>query len=178
MGAKEDFLNEVLMVARMPGHVPVLSPFHGGDFYYLRQPIYWKPDGADAERFQRVDVPAGFVTDLASVPSIFWTALPRDGAYLHAAIVHDYAYWTQSGTRDLADEIFRIGMGELEVPGWQVVAIYEALRAPFVGGERAWSHNAALRAAGERRFLKRYPEDPRITWAAWKTQGDVFEDEG
>jgi hypothetical protein len=177
MGDKEDFLNEVLMVTRMPGRVPVLSPFKGGDFYYMREPIYWVPDGADAGRLQRVDVPAGFVTDLTSVPAVFWSILPRDGAYLHAAIVHDYAYWTQKGTRDVADEVLRIGMSELAVPAAKIAAIYGAIRIPFVGGDRSWAQNAKLRAAGERRFLKCYPDDPRTTWAEWKIRADVFHDE-
>jgi uncharacterized protein DUF1353 len=176
MGAKEDFLAEVLMVTKMPGRVPVLSPFLGSDYYYMRDTIFWTPDGADATRFKRIDVPAGFVTDLTSVPSAFWSALPRDGAYLHAAIVHDYAYWTQTDTQDVADEILRIGMADLGVPSWQIATIYNAIRAPVIGGGRSWASNAALKKAGERRILKRYPDDPRTTWAQWKVQPDVFSD--
>jgi hypothetical protein len=174
MSAKQDFLKSSVLIARMPGRVPVLSPFHGSDYYYLREPIFWLPEGSDVARFQRVDVPIGFVTDLASVPSIFWSLLPKDGAYLHAAIVHDYAYWMQTNPRDAADEMLRIGMRELQVPAWKIAAIYRAVRTPMIGGASAWAKNAERKSAGEKRILKRYPSDPRTTWTEWKTQPDVF----
>src|SRR4051812_2152070 len=177
MGAKEDFLKFALMTSRMPGRPLVFSPFLGGDYYYLREPIYWEPDGDEiSKRFKRIDVPAGFVTDLTSVPAAFWSILPKDGAYVHAAVVHDYSYWMQNGTRDDADDILKIGMGELRVPAWQITTIYEALRAPLIGGARAWAKNGGLKAQGEKRFLRRYPEDPRVTWQEWKGTPDVFSD--
>jgi len=40
----------------------------------------------------RVTVPAGFVTDLASVPRLLWAIVPRDGLYNGAAVVHDFLY--------------------------------------------------------------------------------------
>ena len=174
MSAKQDFLEAILLTPKMPGGVPVMSPFHGSDYYYLRKPIFWKPEGAEAGQFQEIDVPTGFVTDLASVPQMFWSLLPRDGAYLHAAIVHDYSYWTQSQPRDTADAVLKIGMQELQVASWKIAAIYSGVRAPFVGGARSWATNAALKAAGEKRILKRFPNDPRTTWADWKKQPDVF----
>jgi hypothetical protein len=165
------------MTSKMPGLPLIFSPFHGGDYYYLREPIYWTPDSDEtAKRFKRIDVPAGFVTDLASVPPIFWSVLPKDGAYVHAAVVHDYSYWMQTGTRDEADETLKIGMGELGVPAWQIVTIYEALRAPLVGGARAWADNKQLKLGGERRVLRCYPDDPRVTWKQWKDKPDVFKD--
>jgi len=36
-----------------------------------------------------ITIPAGFSTDLASVPRIFWWFLPPTGAYEKAAVVHD-----------------------------------------------------------------------------------------
>ncbi|MDI5166053.1 DUF1353 domain-containing protein, partial [Salmonella enterica subsp. enterica serovar Montevideo] len=33
-----------------------------------------------------IEVPVGFVTDLATVPRIFWSLLPPDGEYAKAAI--------------------------------------------------------------------------------------------
>ncbi len=49
--------------------------------------FYLSDDNSDI-----IHVPAGFVTDLASVPRIFWTLLPPDGKYAKAAIIHDYLY--------------------------------------------------------------------------------------
>ena len=37
-------------------------------------------------------VPAGFQTDFASIPRIFWNILPPIGPYAQAAVVHDYLY--------------------------------------------------------------------------------------
>lgn len=37
-----------------------------------------------------VEVPAGFVTDGASVPRLLWWLFPPTGRYFLAAVVHDY----------------------------------------------------------------------------------------
>lgn len=37
-----------------------------------------------------IRIPAGFRTDLASVPRLFWALLPPDGVYEKAAVVHDW----------------------------------------------------------------------------------------
>lgn len=37
-----------------------------------------------------IHIPAGFATDLATVPRIFWALLPPHGAYEKAAVLHDY----------------------------------------------------------------------------------------
>ena len=61
--------------------------------YFLTKGISWVPSPTQQADFQRVDVPIGFVTDLASIPRIFWSILRPDGAYTYPAIVHDYLYW-------------------------------------------------------------------------------------
>ena len=65
-----------------------------------------------------VDVPAGFVTDGASVPRVFWSALPAWGSYSRAAVIHDYLCvrinagqpHPMAPTRAEADAIFREAM--------------------------------------------------------------------
>ena len=42
-----------------------------------------------------VTVPAGFVTDLASVPNQVWHAFPKFGKWTGAAVIHDFLYRTQ-----------------------------------------------------------------------------------
>jgi hypothetical protein len=37
-----------------------------------------------------IKIPAGFRTDLASVPRLFWAVLPPQGAYERAAVAHDF----------------------------------------------------------------------------------------
>lgn len=152
-------------------HAPGASAgaLHMGRFrdsvYYLDRDIKWLP-GADQDG-PTVVVPAGFVTDLASIPRIFWSLLPRDGAYTFPAIVHDYLYWTQEHPRKTADRVFRYGMDDMNISTRASWAIYSAVR---VGGKGAWDNNAKLKQAGEMRMLKEFPSDPSITWSEWKMQ--------
>ncbi|ENM4473285.1 DUF1353 domain-containing protein [Salmonella enterica] len=75
-----------------------------------------------------IEVPAGFVTDLASVPRIFWTLLPPDGKYAKAAMIHDYMYDNALRTKKEADLIFLDGMTVLDVPKWKRTIMYWAVR--------------------------------------------------
>jgi hypothetical protein len=115
----------------------------------------------------RIVVPAGFVTDLASIPSEFWGAplkLTPTGQYSRAAIIHDYLYWSQKCTRDQADRLLVIAMKESNVGGFDAVAIYEGVH---LGGERAWRANADAKLQGLPRILppdNRAPPDPNMTW--------------
>lgn len=61
--------------------------------YIVEGPISWAPDG-DQQGLPAFTVPKGFVTDLASVPSVFWSVLRPDGEYAYAAILHDYLLGT------------------------------------------------------------------------------------
>lgn len=138
--------------------------------YIVTQPITWVPN-PDQEAYGKVTVPKGFVTDFASIPPIFYSLLRPDGDYTYPAIVHDYLYWTQDRTREEADDIFRFGMEDFEISKLKIVPIYEAVR--LVGGF-AWSGNEEAKAAGEKRILAKFPQDPRITWAQWKARDDVW----
>ncbi|WP_080206390.1 DUF1353 domain-containing protein [Salmonella enterica] len=75
-----------------------------------------------------IDVPAGFITDLATIPRIFWILLPPDGKYAKAAIIHDYMYATALRTKREADLIFLDGMTVLGVPRWKRTIMYYAVR--------------------------------------------------
>jgi hypothetical protein len=57
---------------------------NNGRRYTLLEDTYYPWDG--------VTVPAGFVTDFASVPKLFWWAFPPTGFYQRAALLHDYCY--------------------------------------------------------------------------------------
>jgi len=60
-------------------------------------------------------VPAGFVTDFASVPRVVTWLLPRYGAYTKAAILHDFLWRQDDVTKNDADGLFRRAMRELGV---------------------------------------------------------------
>ena len=75
-----------------------------------------------------IDVPAGYVTDLASVPRALWTVFPPHGRYAKAAIVHDYLYSNAIGSKRWADKVFLEAMGVLDVPKWRKWVMYFAVR--------------------------------------------------
>jgi Protein of unknown function (DUF1353) len=139
--------------------------------YFLIRPIKWTPNPGQ-EAFQPVTVPVGFVTDFASIPRVFWSLLRPDGKYTYPAIVHDYLYWTQTRPKGEADEILKFGMEDFAVEAISSATIYDAVR---LFGGIAWKDNAQLKANGERRILKRFPDDPTTTWGQWKKRPDVFE---
>lgn len=139
--------------------------------YFITKEIGWRPNPGQ-EAHKSVTVPSGFVTDLASIPRIFWSILPTDGVYAYSAIIHDYLYWEQPVDRDEADLIFRYSMEDFKVDGATIATIYKAVR---LGGAGAWKENAALKASGERRILKTFPTDPTVPWRVWKTRPGVFE---
>lgn len=78
--------------------------------------------------FAGVKVPAGFHTDLASTPRIFWNIFPPFGKYEQAAIVHDFLYHFGIGTKKEADIKFLHGMKLLQVPFWKRRLMFRAVR--------------------------------------------------
>jgi len=93
-----------------------------------------------AAQDEAIVVPAGFVTDFASVPREFWSLEPPLGDAGKAAVVHDYLY--ASGglggrySRAEADGIFREALGELGVPLWKRTLLWAAVRLGGAGGWR------------------------------------------
>ncbi len=75
-----------------------------------------------------IRVPAGFVTDLASVPRALWSIMPPHGRYAKAAIIHDYLYASPIVSRKQADDIFLEAMEVLGVAKWRRLAMYYAVR--------------------------------------------------
>ncbi len=168
--AIEDWMTAWMSVSKAPGGMLKISRFRE-PVYFLTAPISWTPN-AGQERYSAVTVPQGFVTDFASIPRVFWSALRPDGEYAYAAVVHDYLYWTQTRSREEADNILKMVMEDFDVGAITVEAIYGAVR---VGGKAAWNGNAEKRAEGEQRILTRYPQDPRTRWEDWKQRPGVFD---
>ena len=90
----------------------------------------------DGEAFPRVVVPAGEVTDGASVPRAFWWFAPKmSPMYLAAAIVHDHLYGNKGRgngfvmTREEADDLFLESMLWLGMRRWRARIMYRAVRA-------------------------------------------------
>jgi hypothetical protein len=100
-------------------------------------------------RWQEFVVPAGFRTDLASVPRVVVWLIARSGRYTRAAVLHDWLVTEGIGsgavTSREADGIFRRVMRELGVPvlrrwlmwaGVRWGALADPLRRP------GWAHSA------------------------------------
>lgn len=83
-----------------------------------------------------VYIPAGFVTDFASVPRLplaYWVA----GNTAHeAAVVHDFLYQTHPCTKSQADRTFREAMAITGIPAWKKNIMYLAV---VIGGWSAWN---------------------------------------
>lgn len=77
-----------------------------------------------------ITVPAGIVTDLASIP-----LLANHRTWSKAAVVHDFLYQVAVTTRKQADDILYEAMGVLKVPGWRKAVVYSTLR---LFGQKAW----------------------------------------
>ena len=81
----------------------VVTPLADGNTWVIVRPF-----GYDVEREgsgDRIDVRVGFMTDFASIPRLFWIALPKWGKYGNAAVIHDWLYWTQRRSRPSSDRI-------------------------------------------------------------------------
>lgn len=75
-----------------------------------------------------ISVPAGTVTDLATVPRPLWALFPPHGRYAKAAIVHDYLYDQAIGSKAYADRTFLEAMAVLGVPRVTRNLMYWAVR--------------------------------------------------
>lgn len=150
--------------------VSTLVPFGDWDFYFVKGgTIFWRPN--QGQTYRPVEVPEGFVSDLTSVPRLFWQVLRPEGRYAYAAVVHDYLYWTQSRSKEESDLIFKVALEDSKVEEKTVWAVYEAVHRL---GQSAWDENQRLKRAGERRIIKRFPDDFTVSWSDWKKQPDVF----
>lgn len=100
--------------------------------------FYLSDDNSDV-----IEVPAGFVTDLATIPRVFWSLMQPDGKYAKAAIIHDYMYDNALRTKKAADLIFLDGMTVLGVPKWKRTVMYLVVRLFGRGNYRKLTDRSA-----------------------------------
>lgn len=154
----------------MGGQGPLVIQRFSDPMYILTNPISWKPE-KDSVYKKAISVPKGFVTDLTSVPPLFFSVLRPDGDYVYAAIIHDWCYWNQHVTRDEADTVINDCMVHFKISALDRVPIHEMVK---LAGQGPWDQNAKLKKAGERRVLAKFPEDPLTSWDTWKKKAGVF----
>lgn len=82
-----------------------------------------------------ITVPAGFGSDMASIPAVLQPFLPVNDLHRAASVLHDYLYYSQPVSRALADAIFRTAMRESGVGWLKRWSMWVGVRA---GGWLAW----------------------------------------
>ena len=110
-----------------------------GMFQWRRAESMWELDAILRVRFHdnetdapmTVTVPAGFTTDLASVPAAARWFVSVTGLWNRAAVLHDWGYENgiPGASQKDVDQMFRDWMAELGVPAVKRVPMYLAVRA-------------------------------------------------
>jgi hypothetical protein len=110
--------------------------------------IYWDDQGQKIEfvllqdySFEveglTINIQKGYRTDFATVPRFLWSVLPPIGRHNPAALVHDFLYDYQIGTRKNADKIFLKLMLQYQVPPVAAYVMYWGVR---LGGRKWWKN--------------------------------------
>ena len=128
---------------------------NGRSLWALHDTLSYQPSNAS----HVITVPKGCVTDLTSIPRLFWTLLPPDGPWVKAAVIHDYLYATQGSgqlpagvpgskqpvgitrepySRAESDWILRDALANRGVDVLRRNLIWAAVR---IGGHRAWNRS-------------------------------------
>ena len=110
--------------------------------------------GQAAQTFR---VPAGFITDFASVPRIpvaFW--LLGDTAHA-AAVLHDYLYTTHEVSKDMSDAVLREAAKSVGVPAWKSWLLWMGVK---IGGRGPWTRDGQPQPARVVNQMELSHEDP------------------
>ena len=125
-------------IARSRLAAPVVSYDAAAREWVLEEP-YRYGDGDT-----RLEVPAGFRFDLASVPRLFWPIVAPFELSIVAPLLHDFLYRhvgalpPRSWTRAEADRLFLRAMEAEGVPAWRRWLAYLGTRA---FGRRRWGYS-------------------------------------
>ena len=98
----------------------------------------WSAVFTTAKGSFQLTIPAGFITDGASIPRLLWPLFSPTGKHMRAAVLHDYLYAQGASklTRKAADQAF-----------------YDAMRASGVTPIRAKLMYWAVRVFGNSNFI-------------------------
>lgn len=102
-----------------------LRVYKAGEFIVLNPLLYTSLAG------RTYGIPAGFITDLASIPAIFRPVFDTNDDSRKPAALHDSRYCIKHGTRKDADDLF-----------------LEALERCGVGFMRRWAMYIGVRSGG------------------------------
>lgn len=85
------------------------------DFWAVRADLVWQ------DKTERITVPKGFETDLASIPVALRSLMDRNGVSRRPAVLHDFLYGSHVVTRARADALLRralLAEGESAFAAW------------------------------------------------------------
>lgn len=104
----------------------------------------------------RIPIPAGYVTDFASIPQFAQVRIQPYGRHVWAALVHDWLYSVgEPGQRELADAIFLEKLEDASVSPIRRTVMYRSVRLGggrgYANAQRDWVVSFADRLTGERR---------------------------
>jgi hypothetical protein len=116
--------------------------------FVVTYPLVFRPSDRSAPP---IAVPAGFVTDLASIPRALWWWQAPHAATMGPAILHDYLYWDQTCAKDEADAIMYLAMVDSGMGDGDAGAVYLGIRTPIA--QQAFETNRAKKAGGQTRFI-------------------------
>lgn len=144
---------------------PGVRPSGNNRAFILLEPMHYTIGNSGAV----IKVPAGFVTDYASVPKPLWSMYSPHSQYSRAAVVHDYLYWTRKCSRVQADRLFLIAMKESSVPEATRQYVYAGVNRY---GEEPWESNKAERKRGTPRIvpLTRRDFPPNWSWEQYRAK--------
>jgi hypothetical protein len=97
--------------------------------------VLLEPLGYESQRIGAGVVPAGFVTDFASVPRLPVAFFLAGGLAHKAAVIHDWLYTVHTTDRATADAVFQDAAKACGVSGWRAWVMWLGVRA---GGGASW----------------------------------------
>lgn len=124
-------------------------------------------------RWSRFDiiVPAGFTTDMFSIPRILWPVISPIGAGIHGAICHDCLYSTEFGLPGetieercyRADKVLYDGMIDSGCSKLRASIVYRGVR---IGGKYTWKQHIPSEVSDDLQAMleayERWPEYKRL----------------
>jgi Protein of unknown function (DUF1353) len=148
---------------------PIVKPSGNNRAFILMEPMQYIVGNTSF----KITVPAGFVTDYASIPEFLWSFYSPHDQYSRAAIVHDYLYWTQKCTKPQADNLFVIAMKESLVIERTQKNVYDGVH---IAGQSSWDRNTDERKKGMPRIVQVAKRDFPDNWTWEQYQAKLFAD--
>lgn len=149
---------------------PVVTPFYD-NYWLLLENLTFEAVRDHDGRYFKITVPAGFVTDIASIPVPLNVIYDKSGRYSSAGILHDYLYWTQFCVRKQSDRMIKEGLKATDVKFLTRNTIKYGV---YLFGWAAWDSNAKKKEAGEERYvppgMRSFPSS--TTWEEYMTKID------